>query len=260
MTPAQTRYLADTLVRAFAAVDEILQRHYESGHYATPDLISHWLVEEVARRLSLFVLAFDDDVDLAAGLLDEAVENLGRGETLDPWDVLAFRAPVDFRSHRIVLSDRPELSPEVRAAEAELLRRRIAVLEEDEYCGARTITVTGPDADEARAEVESRVPGVEYVDWAGENPLSIGPVRCTDYRLKEPDHLRVWVLVPPGGHVEELHAAESEEEVVLLALACMPAHGGEGVPRGEPCRIHLRAPLGQRRVVCAASGAEVPPA
>jgi hypothetical protein len=192
--------------------------------------------------------------------LHEAVDNLGHGETLDPWDVLAFRAPVDFRSHRVVLSDRPELSPDVRAAEADLLKRGIAVLGEEEFEGVRTVTVSGPDADETRAHVSERLPGVEFVDWAGDTPRCIRPVRCTDYRLKEPDHLRVWILVPPGGHVEELVAAETEEEVVLLALACTPASAAGGIPRGEPCRIYLQAPLGDRRVVCAASGADVPSA
>src|SRR5438034_413860 len=116
-----TRDLAAALVRGFAAVDELLQAQYENDLWATPDRVAERLEAAIAARLELMAHAYGgEDMNDVSVLLDEAADNLGRGEHLDPWDVLAFRAPVDFRSHRVVLTDPPALSADVTAVQSQL--------------------------------------------------------------------------------------------------------------------------------------------
>ena len=85
--------LAATLVRAFAAVDELLQAQYDTP-WATPDVVAERLQATLASRVQPMVDAFGAEaIRDVNGMLEEAVESLGRGKQLDPWDVLAFRGP-----------------------------------------------------------------------------------------------------------------------------------------------------------------------
>src|SRR4051794_29484473 len=89
------RDLAHQLVRAFAGVDAMLQQQYENDVWRAPDAVAERLVETVAARLADMAVVFGpEDLADAAGLVAEAVDNLGSGEVLDPWAGLAFRAPV----------------------------------------------------------------------------------------------------------------------------------------------------------------------
>ena len=245
--------LAASLVRAFAATDELLQARYDGGLWATPDRVAQELEDSIAARLTLFTQAYGAGTmaDMIAQL-EEAIDNLGRGEQLDPWDALAFRAPVGFRSHRVVLSDAPAFSDDVRAVQAQLLRRGVAVLAEEEHRGTRFLTVSSYNRDRT-ALVSELLPDVQ-VDWAGRTARQIVPARCVGWRKKADDVLRVWIALHTDEHIDEVVAAENDDEVVVLAFACTPTAGSEGGWRSEPIRVDLDSPIGDRQVICGFSG------
>jgi len=249
------RELAAALVRGLAAVDDLLQAQYASSVFReTPDRVAERLEETVAARLEVMAAACGEEVlSDATIVLGVAIDNLGRGESLDPWDVLAFRAPVASRSDRMILSDEPSLSSDIEAVKARLLRRGVTVLDEREYRGDRTLTVSSYVSDWAHEALAELLPGVE-VDWVGRTPRETVPARCVGWRDKGGDMIRVWVSVRDDQHIDEVIVAESDEEIVVLPFVCCPSAGWTGRRHEDPAHIHLRAPLGDRAVVCGFSG------
>lgn len=251
MNPTDTQHtvatdLAGVLVRAFAAVDDVLQDHYEHGYWMTPNLVAEELATKVAARIRN-VIDGDGSRDLV-GTLSQVADALGRHEPLDPWEVLAFRAPIDVRSHRVVLTDPPELSDDVRAVQARLLRRGVAVLSDETFRGQRTVELSSYVEEWAYEAARELLPGVD-VAWVAQTPREIKPARSVSWRDKGENHIRVWIEVGPGEHVDDVLAAEDDESVVVLAYTCTPAAGAFGMPHHEPAGIYLERPVGDRVVV-----------
>jgi hypothetical protein len=243
------RDLAAELVRGFAAVDALLQDQYEQTMWQTPDLVASDLTDRIAKRLEDMEIVFGaDDLAAASMLVSEAIDNLGSGERLDPWNALAFRAPVGPRSHGVTLSDEPELSADVRAVSAELLRRGVTVLAEEESKGRRVVTVSSYVRDWAEDAVAELLPGLD-LDWAAQTPHRIVPAQCESWQRKADDAIRVWVSVREQEHMVETKVAEDGEKIVVLAFVSSPSDGGFGRPHAEPAMIYLGQPVGDRQVV-----------
>ena len=243
-TTSKADDVAAELVRGFAAIDALLQEQYETNAWETPDRVAERLRTVIAQRLDEMVCVFGDDIHAMSTLLAEAVDNLGRGESLDPWDALAFMAPVEFRSHRVVLDADPDFSDDVEACRAQLLERCIVVLQERDG----TVMVSGAPPERAVSVVKEHLPGRD-VEVAGEMPRQHRPVRCVSWRQKADDEIRVWVQHWTGEHIDEVVAAEDEEKIVVLAFVCSPAVTTGGHALCEPSRVHLRSPIGDRRVI-----------
>ena len=241
--------LAAELVRGFASVDALLQDQYDNTMWQTPDRVAAELTQRAAERLEHMEVVFgSDDLAAASMLVSEAIDNLGKGERLDPWDALAFRAPVGLRSHRVTLRDEPQLSADVRSAQAELLRRGVVILAEEEFKGRRTVTVSSFVREWAEAGVAELLPEVT-LDWAGHTPHRIVPAECQSWQRKADDAIRVWVTVREDEHLVETRLAEDEEKIVVLAFVSSPSDGGFGPPHGEPAMLYLDQPVGDRPVL-----------
>jgi hypothetical protein len=253
-TTALADDVAAELVRSFAAIDWLLQDQYETQVWETPDRVAERLRQTIAARLADMERAFGDDAihDMWV-LLAEAIDNLGRGERLDPWDALAFMAPVGFRSHRVVLDAEPDFPDDVERHRARLLEQGIVVLADRDG----QTSVSGAPRERALAAVEELLPG-RTVDVAGRTPREIRPARCVSWRRKADDELRVWVRHWTDEHIDQIVAAEDEEKVVVLAFICSPVAGLDGHELCEPGRVDLRAPLGERRVIDGLTGESLP--
>jgi hypothetical protein len=248
--------LAIELVRGFAAVDALLQEQYEREMWETPDRVAERLRETIARRLDLMTQVYDeDDLETTSDLLGEAIDNLGRGVTLDPWDALAFNAPVSFRSHRIVLSEEPKLSDAVEDCRARLLERKIVILDERDG----RLLATGASAERVVETVQRLLPDHE-VEVVGPMPREHRPARCDGWRDKGENTLRVWVAHYDDEHIDEVLAAEDDDRIVVMAFVCSPAARGESSKLvHEPARVHLTRPVGNRPVIDGLTGRVLAP-
>ncbi len=241
--------LAAELVRGFAAVDALLQDQYDQTMWQMPDRVARELTDRIAKRLRNMEIVFGaDDLSAAAMLVSEAIDNLGNGEQLDPWDSLAFRAPVGPRSHGVTLTDEPELTAEVRAAQAELLRRGVAILADEDVNGRRVVTVSSYVREWAEEAVAEVLPEVD-MDWAAQTPHQIVPAQCESWQRKGDAAIRVWVTVREHEHLVETRLAEDDEKIVVLAFLSSPSGGELGRPHSEPAMLYLDQPVGGRQVL-----------
>lgn len=89
---ALARDLAAALVRAFAAVDELLREQRESSPRLAPDQVAAQLQASLGARLDAYSRVFGPDrLNDVILLLEEAVDNLGCGEHLEAASARAFR-------------------------------------------------------------------------------------------------------------------------------------------------------------------------
>ena len=250
---ALARDTARQLVRCAVAVANLCDEQRPNA--GASELLVERLEATIAERLDLMMQAFDgDELNSMIVLMAEAIDNVGFGDGLDMRDVWVFRRWAD----PIGLEHEPaELAEDVVPARAGLLRNGVVVLDDIEHRGVRTIVASGPTADRTRTAVEDLLPGAT-VDWAGPTPRRLRPARCTGFRRRAEDLLRVWVLLDHGEHVDDLIVAEDDEQVVVLAVACTPADGPHGLRHHEPFRVWLRAPLGDRTVVDGLTGEPMP--
>jgi hypothetical protein len=241
--------LAAELVRGFAAVDALLQDHYERAMWQTPDRVAGELTHRIAKRLEDMEIVFGaDELSAAAMLVSEAIDNLGNGEQLDPWDSLAFRAPVGPRAHGVTLTDEPRLSGDIRSAQAELLRRGVAILAEEEVNGRRVVTVSSYVREWGESAVADLLPALS-AEWVGQTPHRIVPAQCESWQRKADDAIRVWVAVREHEHLVETRVAEDDEKIVVLAFVSTPSGCEPGQPHAEPATLYLDQPVGDRQVL-----------
>jgi hypothetical protein len=251
--PADPAKIASTwayeLVRAFVAVDNLLQEQYERDAWETPPRVAAQLEETILKRIDDMPLVFGpESMDGAAMLLGEAVDNLGSGERLDAWDALALHAPVGPRSHRSVVGDPEPVSPAVEAARAELLRRGIVVVREREEAGEPVVEVTCADPEWPESAIPELLPGFTHT-YLGRMPREIYPTPCLSWRPKGEREIRLWARVHEDEHLDEVVVAEDERQVLVEVFVCTPTGGSDKREHAEPVRIELRDPIGDREVV-----------
>ena len=160
----------------------------------------------------------------------------------------ALSAPVGPRSHGVTLTDEPQLTAEVRAAKAELLRRGVAILAEEDVNGQRVVTVSSYVREWAE-EAVARCYRELKMDWAAQTPHRIVPAQCESWQRKGDDEIRVWVTVREHEHLLETKHAEDDEKIVVLAFVSSPSGAEPGRPHGEPAMLYLDQPVGGRQVL-----------
>ena len=255
MNPTGPAQLADDtageLVRAAVAVANLCDERREARGAVTAEDLVDELRSAIAERLLEMMQVFDaDDVNSMILHLAEAIDTIGFGDGLEMRDTWVFRRWADPRAF---MHDEPVLVGDLQAAQADLLRAGVVVL--DDLCerGERTITAAGPTADHVRDALVDVAPGAS-VDWAGPAPRRLTSVPCGGYRHRGGNLLRVWVPVEQDGHVDEVIVAEDDEQVVVLAVVCTRGAPRVRVRHEEPHRVWLREPLGDREVVDGVTG------
>jgi hypothetical protein len=149
-----------------------------------------------------------------------------------------------------LISEPPELSPEVLAVKAELLRRGVVVLDDEtDRKGNRRLAVASYVEDWAHEAVAQLLGDRYEVDWIAKTPRELQPARCTGYRDRGMGCLRIYIAVREDEHVDEVLLAEDANQIVVAAYACTPAYGGTVGWYTDQSNQHIELPLGNRPVI-----------
>jgi hypothetical protein len=84
------------------------------------------------------------------------------------------------------------------------------------------------------------------------------PRSCVAHCEREPGRLQLRFVLDVDEHMHDIDVAEDDESVVVFATVCSPVTGIRTDVVEGPFHVYLEEPLGQRRVVDALSGREVP--
>jgi hypothetical protein len=148
-----------------------------------------------------------------------------------------------------------ELSAEVEAVRAELLARGVVVLRERRpRKGDKSLTVASYRPEWARHAVPELLGEDWEVDWVGETPREIVPVRILSYRDRGMGGIKLFVAIGDEEHVDEVLLAEDAEKIVLAAYVCSPATGSGGRHRIEAIKKYAARSLDGRPVIDRFSG------
>ena len=149
---------------------------------------------------------------------------------------------------------------EVTAADrAALLQQGIVVLETEETGGSLRLGVAGVDEERVR-ETVAHLFGVDVeVDWLGELPRRLQPLRCLGHMEREPGRLQLRFALCGDEHmVDEIAIAEDDATVVVFATVCTSVAAETGEWWEGPWHVYLGQPLGDRTVIDGTHGRPVP--
>jgi hypothetical protein len=84
------------------------------------------------------------------------------------------------------------------------------------------------------------------------------PRGCVAHREREPGRLQLRFVLDVDEHMHDIDVAKDDQSVVVFATVCARVTGIRADLVDAPFHVHLEEPLGQRRVVDAISGRDVP--
>lgn len=91
-----------------------------------------------------------------------------------------------------------------------------------------------------------------------DRPRRLLPRSCVAHCEREPGRLQLRLVLDCDEHVDDIVVDENEDSVVVFAAVCSPTTGACREQWDGPFHVYLERPLGQRKVVDALSGREVP--
>jgi hypothetical protein len=149
---------------------------------------------------------------------------------------------------------------QVTAAErVALMQAGIVVLKAEERPESLLVSVTGGGEERVREAVARMLGQDVEVDWLGDLPRRLEPLRCRGYMEREPGRLQVRFALCGDEHiVDEIMVAEDESAVVVFATVCTAAAGEAGEWCEGPWHVYLEQPLGDRTVIDGTCGRAVP--
>ncbi len=149
---------------------------------------------------------------------------------------------------------------EVTAADrAALLQEGIVVLETEGTGGSLRLGVAGVDEERVRETVAHRFGDDAEVDWLGELPRRLQPLRCLGHMEREPGRLQLRFALCGDEHmVDEIAIAEDDSTVVVFATVCTSVAAETGEWWEGPWHVYLEQPLGDRTVIDGTRGRPVP--
>ena len=81
---------------------------------------------------------------------------------------------------------------------------------------------------------------------------------CVGYCEREPGRLQLRFVIDVDEHMHDIVVVEDDDTVVVSAAVCTPTTGVWREQFEGPFHIYLDQPLGERRVIDALTGREVP--
>jgi hypothetical protein len=84
------------------------------------------------------------------------------------------------------------------------------------------------------------------------------PRTCVGYREREPRRLQLRFVIDGNEHMYDIVVNEDDDSVVVHGEVCSPTTGACRDQCDVPFHVYLDQPLGERRVVDALSGREIP--
>jgi hypothetical protein len=84
------------------------------------------------------------------------------------------------------------------------------------------------------------------------------PRSAVAYCEREPGRLQLRFVLDVDEHMHDIDVVESDDSVVVVATVCSPVTGIRTDLVDGPFHVYLEQPLGERRVVDALSGRDVP--
>jgi hypothetical protein len=81
---------------------------------------------------------------------------------------------------------------------------------------------------------------------------------CVGYCEREPGRLQLRFVVDVDEHMHDIVVVEDDDTVVVSAAVCTPTTGVWREQFEGPFHVYLDEPLGERRVIDALTGREVP--
>ena len=91
-----------------------------------------------------------------------------------------------------------------------------------------------------------------------DTPRRLTPRSAVAYCEREPGRLQVRLVVDRDEHIDDIVVDENDDSVVVFASICSPTTGACRDQIEAPFHVYLEEPLGERRVVDALSGRELP--
>jgi hypothetical protein len=91
-----------------------------------------------------------------------------------------------------------------------------------------------------------------------DRPRRLTPRSAVGYCEREPGRLQVRLVVDRDEHIDDILVDENDDSVVIFASVCAPTTGAWRDQMDAPFHVYLGQPLGERKVIDALSGREVP--
>jgi hypothetical protein len=91
-----------------------------------------------------------------------------------------------------------------------------------------------------------------------ETPRRLEPRSAVAHREREPGRLQLRFVLDVDEHMHAIDVVENDDSVVVFATVCTPVTRTRNHLVDAPFHVYLEQPLGQRRVVDAISGRDVP--
>jgi hypothetical protein len=101
-------------------------------------------------------------------------------------------------------------------------------------------------------------------DWESTAPVlddtlrRLAPRSCVGHREREPGRLQLRFVIDVDEHMHDIVVVEDDDTVVVSAAVCSPTTGVWKDQVEAPFHVYLDEPLGERRVIDALTGREVP--
>ena len=91
-----------------------------------------------------------------------------------------------------------------------------------------------------------------------DTPRRLTPRSFTAHCEREPGRLQLRLVLGRDEHVDDIVVDEEEDRIVAFAAVCSPTIGGHPEQMEGPFHVYLEEPLGERKVIDALSGRELP--
>jgi hypothetical protein len=89
-------------------------------------------------------------------------------------------------------------------------------------------------------------------------PRRLAPRSFMAHREREPGRLQLRLVLARDEHVDDIVVEEEDDCVIAFASVCSPTTGAHPEQMESPFHVYLDQPLGERKVIDALSGRELP--
>lgn len=91
-----------------------------------------------------------------------------------------------------------------------------------------------------------------------DTPRRLAPRSFTAHCEREPGRLQLRLVLARDEHVDDIVVDEEDDRIVAFAAVCSPTIGGHPEQIEGPFHVYLEEPLGERKVIDALTGRELP--
>ena len=91
-----------------------------------------------------------------------------------------------------------------------------------------------------------------------DTPRRLAPRSFTAHCEREPGRLQLRLVLARDEHVDDIVVDEEDDRIVAFAAVCSPTIGADPEQMEGPFHVYLEEPVGERRVIDALSGRELP--